>query len=37
MLHSDVTFEIASIVQAVVFFLVTSTVLQQVGRKRRLV
>ncbi len=37
MLHSDVTFEIASIVQAVVFFLVTSTVLQQIGNKRRLV
>jgi simple sugar transport system permease protein len=37
MLHSDVTFEIASIVQSVVFFLVTSTVLQQIGKKRRLV
>jgi len=35
MLHSDVTFEIASIVQAVVFFLVTSSVLQQIGKKRR--
>jgi len=37
MLHSDVTFEIASIVQAVVFFLVTSSVLQQVGKKRRMI
>ena len=37
MLHSDVTFEIASIVQAAVFFLVTSSVLQQIGKKRRLV
>ncbi len=34
MLHSDVTFEIASIVQALVFFLVTSSVLQQLGTKR---
>ena len=36
MLHSDVTFEIASIVQSVVFFLVTSSVLQQIGNRRRL-
>ncbi|MDD2296223.1 MAG: ABC transporter permease [Sphaerochaetaceae bacterium] len=35
MMHSDVTFEIASIVQSVVFFLVTSTVLQQIGVKKR--
>ncbi len=35
MLHSDVTFEIASIVQAVVFFLVTSSLLQRLGTKRR--
>lgn len=34
MLHSDVTFEIASIVQSVVFFLVTSSVLQRIGTKR---
>ncbi|MHC1691944.1 MAG: ABC transporter permease [Sphaerochaetaceae bacterium] len=34
MLHSDVTFEIASIVQSVVFFLVTSEVLQRVFGKR---
>lgn len=34
MLHSDVTFEIASIVQSVVFFLVTSSVLQNIGTKR---
>lgn len=35
MLHSDVTYEISSIVQSVVFFLVTSTVLQQIGATRR--
>lgn len=35
MLHSDVTFEIASIVQSVVFFLVTSSVLQEIGSRRR--
>lgn len=35
MLHSDVTFEIASIVQAVVFFFVTSSVLQRIGFGRR--
>lgn len=35
MLHSDVTFEIASIVQSVVFFLVTSAVLQRIGSARR--
>ncbi len=35
MLHSDVTFEIASIVQSVVFFLVTSAVLQSVGQQKR--
>ena len=35
MLHSDVTFEIASIVQSVVFFLVTSAVLQRIGSQRR--
>jgi simple sugar transport system permease protein len=29
MIHSDVTFELASVVQAVVFFLVSSEVLQQ--------
>jgi riboflavin transport system permease protein len=34
MLHSDVTFEIASIVQSVVFFLVTSSVLQSIGKKK---
>lgn len=37
MLHSDVTFEIASIVQAVVFFLVTSRVLQRIGNRRAVV
>jgi simple sugar transport system permease protein len=35
MLHSDVTYEISSIVQSVVFFLVTSVVLQQIGTKSR--
>jgi simple sugar transport system permease protein len=35
MLHSDVTFEIASIVQSVVFFLVTSAVLQKIGSVQR--
>jgi simple sugar transport system permease protein len=35
MMHSDVTFEIASIVQAVVFFLVTSKVFQTIGTHRR--
>lgn len=35
MLHSDVTLEISSIVQATVFLLVTSEVLQQIGTKRR--
>jgi len=35
MLHSDVTFEIASIVQSVVFFLVTSSVLQKIGVRKR--
>lgn len=36
MLHADVTFEIASIVQSVVFFLVTSKILQQMGAKRNM-
>ena len=35
MLHSDVTFEIASIVQAVIFFLVTAETIQGLVRRRR--
>ncbi len=35
MLHSDVTFEIASIVQAVIFFLVTAQAIQGLVRRRR--
>ncbi len=35
MLHSDVTFEIASIVQAVIFFLVTAQTVQGLVRRRR--
>ena len=34
MIHSDVTFELASVVQAVVFFLVSSEVLQQLFIKK---
>jgi simple sugar transport system permease protein len=34
MINSDVTFELASVVQAIVFFLVSSEVLQQVFRKK---